>query len=81
MLVAFMITIKQYKLSFEMESAHVSCHPYARIFICNVCYTRNHNIFYCARFYILQTSNAILSLTCKISHIFASIRVNELLEI
>ena len=61
-----MITIKQYKLSFEMESAHVSCHPYARIF---------------ARFYILQTSNAILSLTCKISHIFASIRVNELLEI
>ena len=60
----FMITIEQYKLSFEIESEHVSCHPYARIFICNVCYTRNHNIFYCARFYtsILQTSNAILSL-------------------
>ena len=45
MLVAFMITIEQYKLCFEMESAHVCCHPYARIFICNVYVTQEITIF------------------------------------
>ena len=64
MLVAFMITIEQYKLCFEMESAHVCCHPYARIFICNVYVTQEITIFSIVQGPIPQTSNAILSLIC-----------------